>query len=388
MTDNDKNDLTRIEDLKEYLHEEDDSKLSDLLEKGPHPEENPNPPDFSTFEESSDSSPFETSFENSLPGHTDFNLEENPDPPPDLETSTEEETHDRPSSPHQHFPNENSASNLSHPMSKEDQPKTQTYSSVKFKDIQTFGQNLETGKITTGGNPPFAILLKNIKYKDDAEDILRIMREYELLNADNEKTYQQGLQNGSLLISQISEYSAIMLAHKFRRFDLTIEFGLSKEIFESKHYDDHPKGLVTKNNLHQNKTDHSFISNETGSPSIILSTMTSLQNFEILKYLDIVTATQTISEQELSEFSKPSSETPLPSKEEKNNYTLKLADTYAFLAAELKQKALKKGGNAVIGITYQITPLRPTPTHKKPEEIQYKISCTGNIVLVRGVNVH
>ena len=52
MTDNDKNDLTRIEDLKEYLHEEDDSKLSDLLEKGPHPEENPNPPDFSTFEES------------------------------------------------------------------------------------------------------------------------------------------------------------------------------------------------------------------------------------------------------------------------------------------------------------------------------------------------
>ena len=162
----------------------------------------------------------------------------------------------------------------------------------------------------------------------------------------------------------------------------------AKEIFESKHYDDHPKGLVTKNNLHQNKTDHSFISNETGSPSIILSTMTSLQNFEILKYLDIVTATQTISEQELSEFSKPSSETPLPSKEEKNNYTLKLADTYAFLAAELKQKALKKGGNAVIGITYQITPLRPTPTHKKPEEIQYKISCTGNIVLVRDVNVH
>ena len=266
-------------------------------------------------------------------------------------------------------------------------PDNKTYSSVKFQDVQTFGQNIETGKITTGGNPPFAILLKNIKFKDDAEDILRIMREYELLNADNEKTYKQGLQNGSLLISQISEYSAIVLAHKFRRFDLTIEFGLSKEIFESKYYNDHPKGLVTKNNLHQNKTDHSLLSNEAGTHPILLSTMTSLQNFEILKYLDIVTATKTISEQEFSEFSKTVSEPPSPG-DKKHDYTLKLADTYAFLAAELKQKAFKKGGNAVLGITYQITPLGSNISNKKSEEMNYKITCTGNIVLVRDLNVH
>ena len=387
MTDNEKNDLTRIEDLKEYLHDEDNSELDDLLNDGSQTEEDPSPLEVPSFEPDSNTSAFESSFENSLPAHTDFSLEENFDTSSQKEDEVIKDTNTHSSLPEQNFSFEKSNDDPPPKIAKAVQPEHKTYSSVKFKDIQDFGQNIEPGKITTGGNPPFAILLKNIKYKDDAEDILRIMREYELLNADNEKTYQQGLQNGSLLISQISEFSAIMLAHKFRRFDLTIEFGLSKEIFESKYYDDHPKGLVTKNNLHQNKTDHSLVNNETSAQSIMLSTMTSLQNFEIIKYLDIVTATKTISELELSEFSQISNETPPPS-DNQHDFALKLADTYAFLAAELKQKALKKGGNAVIGITYQITPLGPNSTNKKQDEMHYKITCTGNIVLVRDLNVH
>ena len=387
MSDNDKNDLTRIEDLKEYLHDEDNSELDDVLKDGSEIEEEPSSLEVSPFESNTDTSPFESSFENSLPVHTDFSLEENFENSSNQEDAVIEETTPHPRLPEQNFSFEKANDDPPPKILKTEQPEHKTYSSVKFKDVQDFAQNIEPGKITTGGNPPFAILLKNIKYKDDAEDIIRIMREYELLNSDNEKTYQQGLQNGSLLISQISEYSAIMLAHKFRRFDVNIEFGLSKEIFESKYYDDQPKGLVTKNNLHQNKADHSLINHEASAQSIMLSTMTSLQNFEIIKYLDIVAATKTISELELSEFSKTSDE-PLPSSDNQPDFALKLTDTYAFLAAELKQKALKKGGNAVIGITYQITPLVSNSTKKKPEEMHYKITCTGNIVMVRDLNVH
>ena len=50
--------------------------------------------------------------------------------------------------------------------------------------------------------------------------------EFKILNASNKDNYLRSIQNGAILISRLSEYSAIFLAHKFRRFNLKLQTGL------------------------------------------------------------------------------------------------------------------------------------------------------------------
>lgn len=269
-----------------------------------------------------------------------------------------------------------------------------------FKDVNDFGNAITYGQVAAGGNPPFSIILRKIKYLEDSERIIEILREHGLCNESNEEDYQQGLNNGSMLISQLSEYSAIYLAHKFRRFDLEILVGLADEIHPSKNYDMDYRGLVRKENLRQNKNETFSLEDQLVEvEAILLATTPTLENYRIDRYLGLVSTHVMIEETEFQKLQEADAMNSVVDPDEilkeieeelaeEESSTAKieigLEEIYQNLAEALKVKAFKLRGNAVVGINYQITPLINQKTGDQTPSIRYKVSCTGNAVWVGG----
>lgn len=351
----------------------------------------------SSFEETSQSDS-ESSFET----ETSFDENDNESPQEEIETSFEDVPAQEEPKPTSHLDKIKN-----HPVTKDEfgsHEETVTLEKEKikeeikpayippenFNDIKAFTERSTTGVALGGGNPPFSLILKKIKYKEDASDILNILKEYKLCTSANEKDYEQGLQSGSMIISQISEYAAIYLAHKFRRFDLDILFGPSEEIHPSLSYDVNEKGLVNKANLQQNRFEFQDLSNKkTNLESIIITTNPYLENFKINRYISIISEHEIISEDDLENIHQqetltPKEPTPLSHPiditdklDETFEYSLGLMQIYHQLARKLKVQCLKLGGNAVIGVNFQTNPLI-----KSSPKISYKISCIGNVVWV------
>jgi uncharacterized protein YbjQ (UPF0145 family) len=221
-------------------------------------------------------------------------------------------------------------------------------------EVQDFAKNISVGQALTTGNPPFSIILKSIKYTEDADDILRILKEYGIVNDSNESVFKQGLEAGSVLISQISEYAAIILTHKFRQYDLDIIMGLSDEIHPPKIKEG--KGLISKISAHQNKEEDGELNSGVESPEIILmATTPTLENYKINRYIGIIT-----------EYSKVAKEDVAKLEED-------FDQNFGSLTDKLKEKAFKLRGNAVVGVTYQMTPR---------EDESFSLTCFGNVVWV------
>lgn len=244
-----------------------------------------------------------------------------------------------------------------------------------FQDIRNFGESITFGTVTHGGQPPFTVKVRGITYKEDAEDILAILREHGIITEENEAHFNQMLEHNSLLISQISEYSAIYLAHRLRRFKLQISVGLSDELSPSKHYDRDGRGLVTKYNLKQNVREHLIITKSEFDPKdVIVSTSNNLEGMVIKRYYEIVSSHTVITEEEMRTKEVSTStenEDYFP-----NHFGLNTV--YQSLANDLKNEAYKIEANAVLGVNYQITPM-PSRNEEGPK-LEYKITCTGNAV--------
>ncbi len=250
-----------------------------------------------------------------------------------------------------------------------------------FEDLKKFANSLSYGDVSSPGNPPFSLVIKDIKYKEDAEDILRILREHSLVTDDNEKDFSVGLEQGAVLIGQLSEYSAIYLAHRLRRFDLDISIGLSDEIHPAKSYEREGRGLTTKDQLYQNKKLAQNMDHTPVHPNdIIVATTPTLSGYQIERYIDVITEHVIISDEELRQAS-GHQEIPSSVGEEVNSqeelgrdYHIGLSQIYYALMQELKPRAHKLGGNAVLGINFSLVSLAGSET--------YKITCAGNVAWV------
>ncbi|MFW5887561.1 MAG: hypothetical protein ACOCUH_02065, partial [Bacteriovoracia bacterium] len=261
-----------------------------------------------------------------------------------------------------------------------------------FNDIRNFAESIAYGTVASGGNPPFSIKITNVVYQEDAEDIMNLMREHGLLKPDNEEHIQRSLSMGSLLISQVGEYSAIYLAHRLRKLNVELAMGLADEIHPTKAYSSNNKGLVTKNSIHQNQRNSLELKKEeVALDDIILATSSTLENYTITNYLGLATEHTTLPVDELSSeaYSDRKTEDNKDSQNEINQIKeeidaslkqlgedhefpqITLNEIYSGLAEKLKVQSLQLGGNAIIGINYQLTPLTGQ---------NYKITCTGNIV--------
>ena len=212
------------------------------------------------------------------------------------------------------------------------------------------------------GNPSFSVLLKNIRYLKDVNDILALMKELGLMS-DPEEQIRQRLMRGHLLVPRISEYAAIFLAHKLRRFDIDIQVGLSDEIHPPKHQEAPETGLVSKFTLYQNQSHHfHFDDPKLEISQIIVAATPNLEGHQVIRYLGVA------SEHKMLEGHIVEDEN-----------SIEIPRYYSELAQKLKAHALKAHANAVIGLNYQLTPL---PSEYGMTGSKYRLSCTGNLVWV------
>jgi hypothetical protein len=264
-----------------------------------------------------------------------------------------------------------------------------------FEEVKNFAQNFSYGQIQGGGNPPFSLVIRNLKYAEEAEDILIILRDFGLVTDQNTEDTTKSLEHGSLLVPQISEYSAIVLAHKLRRFDCDIEVGLSDEVHPSKSGDTNPRGLVKKDSLRQNITE-SFkrAADDTPVKEIIVSTTATLEGFVVKKYIGVQTSFAIVDEEELERLKFVQKTTRLnielqdyetdesvtserAFKDYQNSFNLLFTD----LCDQLKVKAMKEKANALLGLNYQLTSL---PFEKSAQgSICYQLTCSATLAVVR-----
>ncbi len=246
------------------------------------------------------------------------------------------------------------------------------FKTENFNEVQQYARSLTYGAMTQGGNPPFSIVLRHIKYQEDCEDILIIMRDHGLVNDDSEKEMKRALESGSLLVSQLSEYSAIYLAHRLRRFDLELQLGLSDELHPSKSYGREQERLINRTSLKQNH--HESFQASTHSidlNSIIITTSATLPGQQVLRYLGVITEHALVDEAQLQKLSI-------------DNNSDETSEIYDLLAQRLKGKVLRKGGNALLGLNYQLTPMANSMGDHK---IAYKVTCSGTAVFLSDMGV-
>lgn len=262
----------------------------------------------------------------------------------------------------------------------------------KFNDVKDFGKSISYGSVSIGGNPPYSLMLKDIIYEEDSEDIIIILRNHGLLTSENENDIKQSLSTGGLLISQINEFSAIYLAHKLRRFDLDLFVGLSDELHPSKSYSNDFKGLISKDNIFQNRSDSIDLEKvPVNIQSIVTTTLPGLDGHKIHKYLGVI-AEHTIISEDILENKKDIPPPKLDNLElnisegiddKLSKYETTINEVYDQLLEKMKKKALKLKANAIIGINFQLTPVATTSSYQV--STNYKVTCTGNSAWISGV---
>ena len=272
-----------------------------------------------------------------------------------------------------------------------------TNTSEKFEDVKTFAQNFSYGKASVGGgNPPYSIIARHIKYKEEADDILELLREFGVVNAQNEKDTERSLELGSLIVPQISEYTAIVLAHKLRRFDLDLEVGLSDEVHPSKSGESNPRGLLKKDNLKQNRAESLKLSDiDTSIKDIIVTTSSQIPGYVVENYIGVQTTFTIVEEAELERLqyvqknqrdageilNMEDLENPeLTSEKAFKDYQNSFALLYEDLTMQLKQKAYAQHANALLGLNFQLSPLQFERSHGRVNA--YQITCSATLAIV------
>lgn len=255
----------------------------------------------------------------------------------------------------------------------------------KFEDVKNFVQNFSYGTIEGAGNPPFSVIIRNIQFSEDADDIINLLKELSVINDTNLSDYEKAIQLGSIIIPQISEFSAIIIAHKLRRFDLDIEVGLADEIHPSKSGEHNPRGLTQKNQLKQNREEEFKPTNKTFSiQDMLMTTQNTIEGYHIKKYMGIDHAHTFIDEEELERLhfiykglrENNSSDEDL---EHYRNYKDSFNKLHDELLDEIKNRAFRNGSNALLGIQFSMNQMAD---HKKS---QYQLSCSATFALVEKI---
>ncbi len=421
--DNNRRDLTRIEDLSEFLHEDDpelESKFGDFDQ--PTPEATsagvglddldlpPAIPIVETLLESEAEQVESDLFSDSVEETNDEILEDVLDNTL-FELSTEDNEFNIPNNEEFAFAEES----VTEAVTAEEGIQNETISDFpdnflddeftsmpmtssppeKFEEVKNFTQNFSYGQIEGGGNPPFSLVIRNLKFKEEKEDIITLLNEFGLASESSIESIEKALDMGSLLIPQISEYSAIVLAHKFRRFDCDIEIGLSDEIHPSKSGDQNPRGLVKKDSLRQNHSEsYKKDKDETPSNEIIVSTTSTLEGHIIKKYIGVQAAFAIVDEEELerlkhvqvqrrthSLIENYETEESLTSERAFIDYQSSFEHLFVDLADQLKARAMKEKANALLGLNYQLTSM---PFQKSSQGSScYQLTASATLAIVR-----
>lgn len=296
-------------------------------------------------------------------------------------------------------------------VSEPERPSAPSKSFENFQELQKFAKNISYGNLASEGNPPFSIIIRDVKYREDIEDIIALLREFGILKDDeSEQSAIKSLERGSMLIPRLGEYAAITVCHKLRRFDVNILMGLTEEIHPPKTYDSDDSGIVSKHTVYNSRSHHYDLKRDETSPKEVLASTTPyLEGYDIIDYIGIVSENTVIDfsllegssrlESELMErlpdyqqielanlaaaTSSPGPElfsTEAQSDEKENIKGPGLRDIHEDLLKKLKEQAAQQKGNAIVGVNFHVTPLGLGAG--KSEQVKYQVICSGSVVWV------
>jgi uncharacterized protein YbjQ (UPF0145 family) len=282
----------------------------------------------------------------------------------------------------------------------------------RFEDIKAFSEKITYGNFSAEGNPPFSVIIKDVKFHEDVDSICESLMDLKIIDSDRQEHCKESLTRGQMLIPRLSEYAAIILCHKLRHFDIEILMGLTEELHPPKSYESNDRGLSSKYTVYNNRKNHFNFKNNSSTDEILTSTLPNIQDHQIIKYIGIITETKQITTQELTQsttiedeivnqFSDNERSTINELRVTKENINastskvvesifghesgksdnkLKLDTIYSELLEKLKLKALKKEANGIVGINFSITPI--TIENYLSNGPKYQILCTGNMVWI------
>ena len=374
-----KKDLTRIEDLKEFIHEGDGpvGVYPDETAQVPLEKQDNEDVEFSTWEEGGDPpaqdnedplSPPEVpseeiptddeiTFDEALTdgmSSDDFSLDDGASdvdlakgssiPPQDLtpKAAVQEEQ-------------------LEQILPKEKQSDLQ----ATLEDIQQFSTHLTYGRLSLGQGPPFAVAIRNIRDEKTKNELRRLLGEMGLEVSD----FEQGLTLGSVLVGQINEYCAIFLAHKLRNLNVEIELGLSSSIHLPKNYEDEVKRGIPMDSSKDQSWERGENLDEWKYNDFFIST-TSHSPHPIKEYLGPIQAVRKIYSDQLAHLP----EIQDINVSEQTDYQDYLGQ-YQGLLEELKKGAIKRGAHGFIQLSFQLTPLTT-----EGQVACHQLLATGNLV--------
>ncbi len=237
-----------------------------------------------------------------------------------------------------------------------------------FQDTKSFTEHAVLTDLAAECNPPFSVIAKNIRYLEESDEIITLLKEIGFPD-DMLTQFKRQIERGTLLVPRISEFAAIYLCHKLRHLKVDLTMGLSEILHPPKHSSELDRGLVSKRSLTQNQTHKfDFKTDTADAKNIILSTLSHLEGHTIEKYLGMATE-HSFLESHLVE----------------NEASDVIHQSYDELAQKLKAHALESKANAVLGINYQLTPM---PSDQGMGQFRYKLTCTGNLVYLYKLNTH
>jgi hypothetical protein len=178
--------------------------------------------------------------------------------------------------------------------------KTHTTPPEEFEEFKNFAKTMTFSNFSSEGNPPFSIILKNISFIEDVDDIAQILLELKVISDQDEETTREMLTRGQLLIPRLSEYAAIYLCHKLRRFDVEILMGLTEEISPPKSYSSNDRGPTSKRTIYANKKHHFKFNKTSQFDEILATTLPQLSDYQIIKYLGVITETRKLAASDIS----------------------------------------------------------------------------------------
>lgn len=435
MSPDDKDDLTRIEDITELLHEEDEEfvTLEDLA--------NQDLPEL--FSEKSEEADFTSAFDNedaeevateTTDDLTDEATNEDIDEFSDFTQDTaigdesseitdinfDEFIIDSDTNPELTSPELTPLNELTPELVEEISPpeKTEIYQAPKeevytppeqFDEVRKFANTISLGSFSAEGNPPFSIILQNIKYYEDVDIILEILLALKVIKESDKKQAFKNLTRGRFLIPRLSEYAAIILCHRLKKFDLDLMMGLTEEVSPPVHYESNDSGLSSKSSIYANQKSHHNFEKTDQEIEIITSTLSTLEDYDIARYIGVCTENKNLSSQDIfnsprlegelkenfpsyknkkSEHDRVTSENQMALESEyspeqfsagpKEHTQVNLEFIYNELVSNMKTTAKLNNANGIIGINFAMTPILADDLYSTSPT--YQILATGNMV--------
>lgn len=227
-----KDDLTRLEDLSEFMHEQDEEDEEEFV---------------STQEEADLDEPEELAAEPEEDFFATTNFDENSEDDDATELEALAETSfDEPEELLDEPEPEPVAENIMEmtdsgefPESTQELTMTETVTHLQPAPMPVelpalTGKQMTYGKISYGGNPPFSLKLTQLDDPVEKKEVLDLIKNHGLVTPEIEAN----INRGTLLISHVSEYVAVYLTHKLRHLKAQLKVGLSRDVYPSDQYDD------------------------------------------------------------------------------------------------------------------------------------------------------